>query len=157
MIPYTYGDIFQCKADALVNAVNCVGVMGAGLALQFKNKYPENFEAYKAACKRSEVKPGRMFVFETGQATPPRFIINFPTKNHWRKKSYLPYIDQGLIDLVRVLHDKGIRSVAIPALGVGLGGLDWNEVRPRIEHAMESMTDAHVLIFEPYYNDSATR
>lgn len=157
MMPYTYGDIFQCDAEALVNAVNCVGVMGAGLALQFKNKYPENFEAYKAACKRREVKPGRMFVFETRQAATPRFIINFPTKNHWRKKSYLPYIDQGLIDLVNVIRDMGIHSIAIPALGVGLGGLNWNEVRPRIEHAMEALTDVHVLIFEPYYNDSATR
>jgi O-acetyl-ADP-ribose deacetylase (regulator of RNase III) len=149
MIEYTSGDILQCEADALVNTVNCVGVMGRGIALQFKNVYPENFKAYEAACKREAVQPGRMFVFETGQLTLPRFIINFPTKRHWRGKSRIEDIDAGLVDLVNVIRNKGIRSIAIPPLGAGLGGLDWNEVRPRIERALAELADVRVLVFEP--------
>lgn len=149
MIEYTSGDILQCEADALVNTVNCVGVMGRGIALQFKNVHPDNFKAYEAACKREAVQPGRMFVFETGQLTLPRFIINFPTKRHWRGKSRIEDIESGLVDLVKVIRDKGIRSIAIPPLGAGLGGLDWNEVRPRIARALEELVDVRVLVFEP--------
>jgi len=149
MIELTSGDILECEADALVNTVNCVGVMGRGIALQFKNAYPDNFKAYSAACRREVVRPGRMFVHETGQLTPPRFIINFPTKRHWRGKSRLEDIDSGLIDLVEVIRGNDIRSIAIPPLGSGLGGLDWGEVRPRIEHALGELVDVRVLIFEP--------
>lgn len=122
MIEYTSGDILQCEADALVNTVNCVGVMGRGIALQFKNVYPENFKAYEAACKREAVQPGRMFVFETGQLTLPRFIINFPTKRHWRGKSRIEDIDAGLLDLARQIKARGIRSIAIPPWEVGWEG-----------------------------------
>ena len=146
MIEYTSGDILKCKADALVNTVNCVGVMGRGLALQFKNAYPENFRAYKTACDQKEVQPGRMFVYETGQLVP-RFIINFPTKRHWRDKSRIEDIEAGLIDLVRVIREKDIRSIAIPPLGCGLGGLDWREVRPRIEQALRQLANVHVFIY----------
>lgn len=149
MIEFTSGDILKCEADALVNTVNCVGVMGRGIALQFKNAFPENFKAYEAACKREAVQPGRMFVFQTGQLTPPRFIINFPTKRHWRGKSRIEDIEAGLVDLVRVIREKGIRSIAIPPLGCGLGGLDWNEVRPRIERALAQLEDVQVFVFEP--------
>ena len=149
MIEYTSGDILQCEADALVNTVNCVGVMGRGIALQFKNVFPENFKAYEAACKREAVQPGRMFVFETGQLTLPRFIINFPTKRHWRGKSRIEDIDAGLVDLVNVIRDKGIRSIAIPPLGAGLGGMDWNQVRPRIERVLAELAEVRVLVFEP--------
>jgi O-acetyl-ADP-ribose deacetylase (regulator of RNase III) len=149
MIEFTSGDILKCEADALVNTVNCVGVMGRGIALQFKNMYPENFKAYAAACQREAVQPGHMFVYETGQLTPPRFIINFPTKRHWRGKSRIEDIDAGLVDLVKVIGDKGIRSIAIPPLGSGLGGLDWQEVRPRIERALAELPDVQVLVFEP--------
>lgn len=149
MIEYTSGDILRCEADALVNTVNCVGVMGRGIALQFKNAYPDNFKAYQAACKRDAVQPGRMHVFETGQLTPPRFIINFPTKRHWRGKSRIEDIEAGLVDLVKVIRDKSIRSIAIPPLGAGLGGLYWNEVRPLIEHALAELADVRVLVFEP--------
>lgn len=149
MITYTSGDILQCDTDALVNTVNCVGVMGRGIALQFKSLYPENFHAYEVACKREDVQPGRMFVFETGQLTQPRFIINFPTKRHWRGKSRIEDIEVGLIDLVKVIRDNGIRSIAIPPLGAGLGGLDWSAVRPRIAHALAELTDVRVLVFEP--------
>ena len=149
MIELTCGDILKSEADALVNTVNCVGVMGRGIALQFKNMYPDNFKAYAVACKRETVQPGRMFVYETGQLTSPRFIINFPTKRHWRGKSRIEDIDAGLADLVKVVRDKGIRSIAIPPLGAGLGGLDWNEVRPRIEHMLTKLADVRVLVFEP--------
>ncbi len=149
MIEFTSGDILKSEADALVNTVNCVGVMGRGIALQFKNMYPDNFKAYEAACQREAVQPGRMFVFETGQLTPPRFIVNFPTKRHWRGKSRIEDIEAGLADLVKVIRDKGIRSIAIPPLGSGLGGLDWHEVRPRIERALTELADVQILVFEP--------
>jgi O-acetyl-ADP-ribose deacetylase (regulator of RNase III) len=149
MIEFTSGDILKSEADALVNTVNCVGVMGRGIALQFKNAFPDNFKAYEAACKREAVQPGRMFVYETGQLTPPRFIVNFPTKRHWRGKSRIEDIESGLADLVKVIREKGIRSIAIPPLGAGLGGLDWNEVRPRIERALAGLANVQVLVFEP--------
>src|SRR6476469_9938138 len=96
MIEYRTGDILRADAEALVNTVNCVGVMGRGIALQFKKIYPLNFKAYEAACERNEVQPGRMFVFETGQVTNPKYIINFPTKRHWRGKSRIEDIESGL-------------------------------------------------------------
>jgi O-acetyl-ADP-ribose deacetylase (regulator of RNase III) len=149
MIELVRGDILKSGADALVNTVNCVGVMGRGIALQFKNSYPENYNAYAAACRRDEVQPGRMFVFETGQLTPPRFIINFPTKRHWRGKSRLEDIDAGLVALVETIRAKGIRSIAIPPLGSGLGGLDWDVVAPRIKAALAPLVEVQVLLFEP--------
>lgn len=149
MIEYKTGDILAEDADALVNTVNCVGIMGRGVALQFKNAFPENFEQYARACRRDEVQPGRMFVTETHQLTAPRYIINFPTKRHWRGKSRMEDIDAGLADLQRVIREKGIRSIAIPPLGSGLGGLDWRQVRPRIEAALRGFNDLRVVIFEP--------
>ena len=129
MIEYTTGDILRSDAEALVNTVNCVGVMGRGIALQFKNLFPANFKAYAAACKRQEVRPGRMFVFDIGQLTLPRYIINFPTKRHWRGKSRMEDIESGLAALVETIRERGIRSIAVPPLGSGLGGLDWVEIR----------------------------
>lgn len=149
MIEYTQGDILKCQAEALVNTVNCVGVMGRGIALQFKNQFPANFKAYAAACKRQEIQPGRMFVFDTGQLTPPRYIINFPTKRHWRGKSRMEDIEAGLKALVTTIRERGIRSIAIPPLGSGLGGLDWAQVRPRIEAALRALEDVRVMVFEP--------
>ena len=138
MIVYKRGDIIAEDAEALVNTVNCVGIMGRGIALQFKNAFPENFKAYEAACRRGEVQPGRMFVFATQQLTNPRFIINFPTKRHWRGRSRLSDIDAGLDSLVDEIRARRIRSIAIPPLGTGLGGLSWLDVRPRIEATMPS-------------------
>lgn len=149
MIEYTQGDILKCEAEALVNTVNCVGVMGRGIALQFKNQFPANFKAYAAACKRDEVQPGRMFVFDTGQLTAPRYIINFPTKRHWRGKSRMEDIESGLVALVATIRARGIRSIAIPPLGSGLGGLGWAQVRPRIEAALRELEDVRVMVFEP--------
>jgi len=149
MIEFTSGDILKDDVDAIVNTVNCVGIMGRGIALQFKNAWPENFKAYEAACKREEVQPGRMFVYEVGQLTTPRYIINFPTKRHWRGKSRIEDIESGLKALVGEIRQRGIRSIAIPPLGSGLGGLDWNDVRPRIEAAMRDVPGIRVRIFEP--------
>jgi len=149
VIEFTSGDILRDESEALVNTVNCVGVMGRGVALQFKNAFPENFKAYAAACKRDEVQPGRMFVFETGHLMPPRYIINFPTKRHWRGKSRIEDIDAGLSALVAVVHERAIRSIAIPPLGSGLGGLDWEQVKPRITAALKDLDDVRVVIYEP--------
>lgn len=149
MIEFKTGDIFAEDAEALVNSVNCVGVMGRGIALQFKNLYPANFKSYASACKRDEVKPGRMFVFETGQITNPRFIVNFPTKRHWRGKSRIEDIESGLQSLVQEVKERGIRSIAIPPLGSDLGGLNWRDVRPLIEATLRELGDVQVIVFEP--------
>jgi len=151
MIEYRSGDILHSEAEALVNTVNCVGVMGRGIALQFKNAFPENFKAYAAACSQEQVQPGRMFVFETGQLTPPRYIINFPTKRHWRGKSRIEDIEAGLEALVAEIRVRRIRSIALPPLGSGLGGLDWTaEVRPRVESALHVLDDVRVIVYEPH-------
>jgi O-acetyl-ADP-ribose deacetylase (regulator of RNase III) len=149
MIDYQTGDILQADAEALVNAVNCVGVMGRGLALAFKKAYPKNFKAYEVACAREQVQPGRMFVFDTGQPRNPKFIINFPTKRHWRGRSRIEDIESGLHALAQEIQARHIRSIALPALGSGLGGLDWHDVRPRIEKALGSLPNVHVILFEP--------
>jgi O-acetyl-ADP-ribose deacetylase (regulator of RNase III) len=149
MIELTSGDILKDDSDAIVNTVNCVGIMGRGIALQFKNAWPENFKAYKAACDREEVQPGRMFIYDTEQLAAPRYIVNFPTKRHWKGKSRMPDIDAGLEALVRDVARLGIRSIAIPPLGSGLGGLEWDEVRPRIEAAMQALPNVRVRLYEP--------
>jgi O-acetyl-ADP-ribose deacetylase (regulator of RNase III) len=149
MIEYKRGDIIREDAEALVNTVNCVGVMGRGIALQFKNAFPENFKAYAAACRNEEVQPGRMFVFETGHLTNPLYIINFPTKRHWRGKSRMEDIEAGLKALVDTVRQYNIHSIAIPPLGSGLGGLDWSETRPRIEATLQPLADVRVLLYEP--------
>ncbi|PIO98051.1 type II toxin-antitoxin system antitoxin DNA ADP-ribosyl glycohydrolase DarG [Pleomorphomonas carboxyditropha] len=157
MIEFTTGDILQADAEAFVNTVNCVGVMGRGIALQFKNTFPDNFKAYAAACAREEVQPGRMFVFETHRLSNPKFIINFPTKRHWRGKSRIEDIDSGLAALAEEIRRRNIRSIAIPPLGSGLGGLDWADVRPRIVDALRGFNDTQVLVFEPNSAPVATK
>ena len=149
MIKPTRGNILTDDAEALVNTVNCVGVMGKGIALQFKKAFPENFKAYEAACRREEVRPGRMFVFETGRMFSPRYIINFPTKRHWRGKSRYEDIENGLKALVREVKARKIRSIAVPPLGSGLGGLQWSRVKGMIESAFEDMPDVRVKLYEP--------
>src|SRR5258707_459920 len=123
--------------------------MGRGIALQFRKAYPENFKVYEAACEREEVRPGKMLVFETGLLAGPKYIINFPTKRHWKGKSKMEDIDKGLPALVDEIRKRGIRSVAVPPLGCGLGGLDWNKVRPKIVQAFEALPDVQALLFEP--------
>src|ERR1700732_3464613 len=150
MIEYKTGDVLAADAEALVNTVNCVGIMGRGIALQFKNAFPENFKAYKAACDREAVQPGQMFVFETGQMTNPKYIINFPTKRHWRGKSRMEDIEAGLSALTEEIRTRHIQSIALPPLGSGLGGLDWRDVRPRIEEALRPLDNIQVVVFEPH-------
>ena len=150
MIEYKTGDLLAEQAEALVNTVNCVGVMGRGVALKFKNAFPENFKAYERECRLRKMAPGRMFVFELKQTTDPRYIINFPTKRHWRGKSRMADIEAGLQALTKEILSRGIRSVALPPLGSGLGGLDWPEVRERIQTALESLPKVKITVFEPY-------
>ncbi len=157
MIRFETGDILVEDAEALVNTVNCVGIMGRGIALQFKRAFPENFRAYALACQRGHVRPGHMFVFETLQLTNPRYIINFPTKRHWRGNSRIEDIDAGLKDLAAVIRERGIRSIAVPPLGSGLGGLDWSRIRPRIEAALCGFDNLDVVIFEPTGAPTAER
>ena len=147
MIHFTRGDIFAQPADAIVNPVNCVGVMGRGLALQFKRRYPDAFLAYRRACAERRVRPGRMFMFETG-CDRPRWIVHFPTKRHWRDRSTIGDIEAGLRDLAAAVERHGIRSIAIPPLGCGLGGLDWRAVHPLVIACLAG-TPATVIVLEP--------
>jgi O-acetyl-ADP-ribose deacetylase (regulator of RNase III) len=148
MIEFKQGNILDENAVALVNTVNCVGVMGKGIALQFKQVFPEVFKEYKKACTAKEVKPGEMFIVSTGKLFP-RYAINFPTKRHWKEPSRIEDIQSGLEALVTDIQRLGIESIAIPPLGCGNGGLDWNDVKPLILKAFENLPEVKVIIFEP--------
>lgn len=149
MLKLTQGDILTADAEALVNTVNCVGIMGRGIALQFKKAFDNNFKAYAAACKAGQVQPGTMFVYDLNRLYNPRFIINFPTKRHWRNKSRIEDIQTGLSDLIRVVQQHHIQSIAIPPLGCGLGGLRWDDVKPLIIEAFQAVPEVTVYLFEP--------
>lgn len=142
------GNLLEADVDAVVNTVNTKGVMGKGVALQFKRAFPVNYKRYRAACEAGEVHLGEMFVTEAEQLSNPRLIINFPTKGHWKSRSRLTDIESGLKDLRRVLLERNVESVALPPLGCGLGGLDWADVRPRIEAALSDLP-IDVIVFEP--------
>jgi O-acetyl-ADP-ribose deacetylase (regulator of RNase III) len=149
MIEFRPGDLLASDAEALVNTVNCVGVMGKGIALQFKQAYPDNYDQYRRACRRGEVHPGRMFVVETNRPEPPNYIINFPTKCHWRGKSRLEDIRAGLAALVEEIRRRGIRSLALPPLGCGHGGLKLEQVYPLIEAALGPLENVQVQLYAP--------
>lgn len=149
MIEQTCGDILKSDTEALVNTVNCVGIMGRGIALQFKRAFPDNFKAYKRICDRKQLHPGHVFTFDLGRLESPRYVINFPTKRHWKGKSKLEDIRAGLKALVQEIRVRGIHSVAIPPLGCGLGGLDWSEVRSVVEEAFASSPEILVKLYEP--------
>ena len=149
MIHYSKGNLLQADVEAIINTVNCVGVMGKGIALQFKQAFPDNFAAYAKACKAKQVQPGYMFLFEQENLVNPHFIINFPTKTHWKAKSLLEHVEQGLVDLVQVIRDKQIKSIAIPPLGCGNGGLDWVVVRPLIEQALAQLPEVDTYVYGP--------
>lgn len=148
MVTMTTGNLLRAEVEALVNTVNTVGVMGKGVAYQFKQAFPENARAYEKACKLEEVRIGSMFVTHTGRFEP-RLIINFPTKRHWKGNSRIDDIRAGLTDLVRVIREERIRSIAIPPLGCGLGGLRWEDVRPLIVTAFEELPEVEVQLFPP--------
>ena len=148
MIRFTQGNLLEANTEVLVNTVNTVGVMGKGIALMFKERFADNFRRYAAACKAKEVCTGKMFVTEVRELDGPRWIVNFPTKQHWRGDSKMEWITEGLQDLRRFLIDNKVKSIAIPPLGAGNGGLDWAEVRPHIEEALAGL-DTDIIVFEP--------
>lgn len=149
MIILAKGNLLRSGADILVNTVNCEGFMGKGIALQFKKAFPENYKAYESECRKGNVAPGRVFLFSTGNLIPPLYIVNFPTKKRWRENSKLEYISSGLEDLVRVLKELDVSSIAVPPLGCGLGGLKWSAVRPLIERAFSELPNLDVFLFPP--------
>lgn len=156
MIAIVHGNLLEAPVEALVNAVNTQGIMGKGIALQFKQAFPQMFREYERACRAGEVRLGRMHVFDRGDSTSePRWIINFPTKGHWRERSRLADIELGLEDLVATIRQLDIRSIAVPALGCGNGGLNWTDVRPRIETAFVKLPHVNVLLFVPSSEDRA--
>ncbi len=148
MIEFKQGNLLEEDAEAVVNAVNCVGVMGKGLALQFKRAFPENFKQYQKACEAKKVQPGQILITATGKPSP-KYIINLPTKRHWRQKSKIEDIESGLVALVQEIQKLNLKSIAIPALGCGNGGLAWIQVKPLILDTLAELTDVKVVIFEP--------
>ncbi|AQR65843.1 Appr-1-p processing protein [Aquaspirillum sp. LM1] len=148
MITFTQGNLLEARSEALVNTVNTVGVMGKGIALMFKERFADNFRLYAAACKAQQVQTGKMFITQVNELEGPRWVVNFPTKQHWRSPSQLSWVEEGLQDLRRFLLENQIKSIAIPPLGAGHGGLDWAEVRPCIEAALGDL-DIDILVFEP--------
>ena len=146
MIRETSGDILTADVEALVNPVSTVGVMGAGLALAFKRKYPDMYREYALGCKHDGFDVGQVMEHEVGEQ--PRYVISFPTKQHWRNPSKLEWINSGLIDLRRAIEDFGIKSIAIPALGCGLGGLAWKDVRKLIVQHLGDL-DVDVVLYAP--------
>ena len=148
MIAYTQGNVLEARVEALVNTVNTVGVMGKGVALMFKERFGDNFRRYAAACKSGEVQTGKMFVTQVAELDGPRWIVNFPTKQHWRAPSRMEWVVEGLQDLRRFLVEQQIQSIAIPPLGAGNGGLEWPDVREQIERALADL-EVEILVFEP--------
>ncbi|MDF1590416.1 MAG: macro domain-containing protein [Desulfobacterales bacterium] len=149
MIKLSEGNLLEAKAEALVNTVNCVGIMGKGIALQFKQAYPKNFEEYAKACKIGQIRIGRMFVHKRNEMFYPKYIINFPTKRHWKGGSRIEDIELGLKDLTKKVIELKIKSIAIPPLGSGLGGLNWRDVKKRINEAFEDIPNVEILLYEP--------
>lgn len=149
MLTLVEGNLLKADAQALVNTVNTVGVMGKGIALQFKKAFPEMFKAYESACKAGELEPGEVHVYDRGTMFNPRYIINLPTKSHWRGKSRIEFVQRGLAALVEEIKQRKIESVAIPPLGCGLGGLQWNDVYPLIETALREIPEVTALVYPP--------
>jgi O-acetyl-ADP-ribose deacetylase (regulator of RNase III) len=149
---FIIGNLLEADTQALVNTVNTVGVMGKGIALQFKEQFPMNFKIYAAACKKGEVKVGKMLVVKENTMKGEKLIINFPTKTEWFKKSQYTYLEEGLKDLVNVIRENNIKSIAVPPLGTGNGGLKWSNVRSLIEQYLGELEGVDILIYEP--NDS---
>ncbi len=150
MIHYVKGNLFESEAQALVNTVNTVGVMGKGIALQFKNTFPQNFKIYRDACKNNQLQIGKLLITEEKTLLGKKIIINFPTKQHWKSPSEYSYIEDGLVELVKFLNTNNIQSIAIPPLGAGNGGLNWNKVKKILEKNLTDI-DCDIFIFEPNF------
>lgn len=151
-IRFKKGDMFAEPVEALVNTVNCVGVMGKGVALDFKKRWPTNFKEYKKLCDAKGLTPGQMFIFDTQELflkAGPRFLVNFPTKAHWRSKSKISYVQDGLDALREDILAHGIKSIAIPPLGCGNGGLDWADVKPLIVSKLSDLEYVDIIVFSP--------
>lgn len=148
MIEYTIGNLFESDAEALVNTVNTVGVMGKGVALQFKKNFHNNYKAYVEACKNGDVQIGRMFVVRDHSLLGEKLIVNFPTKTDWRKPSEYEFVERGLDALVDTIRQYGIKSIAIPPLGAGNGGLHWDRVKKMIEEKLVAL-DVRIIVYEP--------
>jgi O-acetyl-ADP-ribose deacetylase (regulator of RNase III) len=150
MITYIKGDILDSAAPALVNTVNTVGVMGKGIALQFKKAFPNNFRAYCQACKTGDIATGKLFLSKDNNLTTgEKLIINFPTKTDWRKPAEYSYIEAGLKDLIRIICENDIKMIALPPLGAGNGGLEWERVKKIIDKMLSSLVDVEIFVYEP--------
>ena len=152
-LSFTRGDMFAFPAEAIVNTVNCVGVMGKGVALEFKRRWPDNFRAYRKRCDGGSLRPGKVFVFEQADlfgGDGRRYLVNFPTKDHWRDPSRIEWIEAGLDDFASRARELAMKSIVMPPLGCGNGGLDWAKVRPLIERKLEGLSrHAEITVFEP--------
>ncbi|MBN8975941.1 MAG: macro domain-containing protein [Rhizobiales bacterium] len=151
-LTFKTGNMFEERAEAIVNTVNCVGVMGKGVALEFKRRWPENFSAYKRLCNSQRLRPGKVYVHQNTEMFHDdgrKFLVNFPTKDHWRSKSRMEFIESGLDDLVEQIQRLRIRSVVLPPLGCGNGGLDWSEVRDLITFKLSQIADVDFVVFAP--------
>lgn len=150
MIKYITGNLLDAHTEALVNTVNTVGVMGKGIALQFKNRFPENYKIYRDACKNESFSVGQVLVVKEGNLLNQKYIINFPTKAHWKADSKYEYISSGLIALKEAILTYGINSIALPPLGCGNGGLEWPIVKSMIEKELKDL-QIEILIYEPNF------
>ena len=146
---FTTGNLLEAEVAALVNTVNTVGVMGKGLALMFKERFPENYTAYVKACRAGEVQTGQMFVFPVEEKSGLQWIVNFPTKQHWRLPTKIEWVRDGLVALRDTIQDKQISSIALPPLGCGNGGLQWSVVRPLVEEVLSGLRAVEILVYEP--------
>ncbi|WP_291722272.1 macro domain-containing protein [Bernardetia sp.] len=146
---YTKGNILESNAEVIINPVNMVGVMGKGLALQFKQKFPYNYKVYKEACQNKTIDVGKLLLVDESSLERKKFIINFPTKKHWRSASKIEYVEEGLKDLVKIINENNFGSIAIPALGCGLGGLDWEDVKLLLEKYLKELENIEIIVFEP--------
>jgi len=146
---YVVGNLLESKTDALVNAVNTVGVMGKGIALQFRERFPANYKKYVSECKAGNVMIGKMLVVRDRTLEGEKLIINFPTKTEWYKKSQYKYIEEGLIALVEVIKEYKISSIAMPRLGSGNGGLRWENVKILIDNYLANIDNVEIIIYEP--------
>lgn len=150
MIKETKGNLLEAETEAIVNAVNCVGVMGKGLALQFRKRFSEDyFKDYKRACQTGDLQIGKVQIYSLKSETSPKYIMNFPTKEHWREQSKIEYIKSGLESLKAEIEKREIKSIALPAIGCGLGGLDWNDVRLLIINTFGDSSNVKLLLFVP--------